>query len=27
LLEKCGHDPWNETSAKKPFYDLLEKEI
>ena len=27
LLEKCGHEPWNETSAKKPFYDLLEKEI
>ena len=27
LLEKCGHEPWNEISAKKAFYDLLEEEI
>ena len=27
LLEKCGHEPWNEISAKKSFYDILEKEI
>ena len=27
LLEKCGHEPWNEISAKKSFYGVLEKEI
>lgn len=27
LLEKCGHEPWNEISAKNAFYDLLEQEI
>jgi pimeloyl-ACP methyl ester carboxylesterase len=27
LLEKCGHEPWNEISAKNFFYDILEKEI
>jgi pimeloyl-ACP methyl ester carboxylesterase len=27
LLEDCGHEPWNEISAKNAFYDLLEKEI
>jgi len=27
LLEKCGHEPWNEISAKNSFYDLLEKEL
>ena len=27
LLDKCGHEPWNEISAKNAFYDLLEKEI
>ena len=27
LLEKCGHEPWNEISAKNSFYDILEKEI
>ena len=27
LLENCGHEPWNEISAKKSFYDILEKEI
>ena len=27
LLEKCGHEPWNEISAKKSFYDILEKEL
>jgi pimeloyl-ACP methyl ester carboxylesterase len=27
LLEKCGHEPWNEIYAKNAFYDLLEKEI
>ena len=27
LLKKCGHEPWNEISAKKSFYGVLEKEI
>jgi pimeloyl-ACP methyl ester carboxylesterase len=27
LLEKCGHEPWNEVSAKNIFYNILEKEI
>ncbi len=27
LLEKCGHEPWNEISAKNPFFDILEQEI
>jgi len=27
LLEECGHEPWNEISAKKSFYGILEKEI
>jgi len=27
LLEKCGHEPWNEIAAKNSFYDLLEKEL
>jgi pimeloyl-ACP methyl ester carboxylesterase len=27
LLEKCGHEPWNEIHAKQAFYDILEREI
>ncbi len=27
LLEKCGHDPWNETYAYKHFYEILEAEL
>ena len=27
LLEKCGHQPWNEREAKDMFYRILKKEI
>ena len=27
LLEKCGHRPWIERSARDRFYDILEKEL
>ncbi|NBI27950.1 alpha/beta fold hydrolase [Chengkuizengella marina] len=27
LLEKCGHSPWKERSAKKQFYKILQREI
>ena len=27
LLAKCGHEPWNELSAKDLFYNILEQEI
>ena len=27
LLEKCGHEPWNEKAARDIFYDILRKEI
>jgi pimeloyl-ACP methyl ester carboxylesterase len=27
LLEKCGHEPWNEITARNIFYDILEKEL
>jgi len=27
LLEKCGHEPWNEIPAKNAFFDILEMEI
>jgi len=27
LLEKCGHRPWMERSARDRFYDILKKEI
>jgi pimeloyl-ACP methyl ester carboxylesterase len=27
LLEKCGHEPWSEISAKDSFYSILENEI
>jgi pimeloyl-ACP methyl ester carboxylesterase len=27
LLEKCGHEPWSEISAKDAFYSNLENEI
>lgn len=27
LLEKCGHDPWNEKHAKEAFYEILRREI
>jgi pimeloyl-ACP methyl ester carboxylesterase len=27
LLEKCGHEPWNEVSAKNIFYNILEREL
>jgi pimeloyl-ACP methyl ester carboxylesterase len=26
LLPKCGHAPWREKDARKPFFDLLAKE-
>jgi pimeloyl-ACP methyl ester carboxylesterase len=26
LLPKCGHAPWREKEARKPFFDLLDKE-
>jgi pimeloyl-ACP methyl ester carboxylesterase len=27
LLEKCGHEPWNEVHAKQTFFNILEEEI
>lgn len=27
LLEKCGHSPWRERSARDRFYDILKSEI
>jgi len=27
LLERCGHRPWIERSARDRFYDILEKEL
>jgi pimeloyl-ACP methyl ester carboxylesterase len=27
LLERCGHTPWNERSARDDFYGVLKKEI
>jgi len=27
LLEKCGHRPWIERSARDRFYNILEKEL
>jgi pimeloyl-ACP methyl ester carboxylesterase len=27
LLEKCGHEPWNEKHASRGFYELLQKEL
>jgi pimeloyl-ACP methyl ester carboxylesterase len=27
LLEKCGHEPWNEIISKNFFYSMLEKEL
>ncbi|MDH5706334.1 MAG: alpha/beta hydrolase [Candidatus Aminicenantes bacterium] len=27
LLEKCGHQPWIERSAKDRFYDILKSEV
>jgi len=27
LLEKCGHEPWNEIPEKNAFFDILEMEI
>jgi pimeloyl-ACP methyl ester carboxylesterase len=27
LLEKCGHEPWNEKHACGQFYELLQKEL
>ncbi|MBN1176754.1 MAG: alpha/beta hydrolase [Dehalococcoidales bacterium] len=27
LLEKCGHEPWQEKSARAKFYEVLKKEI
>jgi pimeloyl-ACP methyl ester carboxylesterase len=27
LLEKCGHEPWNERYAKEEFYSILMQEI
>jgi pimeloyl-ACP methyl ester carboxylesterase len=27
LLEKCGHEPWHEMSAKNAFYTILEHEL
>jgi pimeloyl-ACP methyl ester carboxylesterase len=27
ILEKCGHEPWNEAFAREKFYDILLKEL
>jgi pimeloyl-ACP methyl ester carboxylesterase len=27
LIEKCGHEPWNEKYAKEKFYSILSKEL
>ena len=27
LLEKCGHEPWNEKYSRKEFFSLLEQEL
>lgn len=27
LIEKCGHEPWNERTAKDEFYKILTKEL
>jgi pimeloyl-ACP methyl ester carboxylesterase len=27
LMEKCGHEPWCEISAKESFYNVLEEEL
>jgi len=27
LLEKCGHEPWQEKYARDKFYEILKKEI
>lgn len=27
LLEKCGHNPWNEKHAKDEFYEILNREL
>lgn len=27
ILDECGHSPWNEVSAKNPFYQFLYKEL
>ncbi len=27
LLERCGHEPWNEKHARKRFYEIMVREI
>lgn len=27
ILDECGHSPWNEVYAKKPFFEFLYKEL
>lgn len=27
LLDKCGHEPWNEINCKNNFYDILNQEL
>lgn len=27
VIEKCGHTPWKERQARKPFYEILRQEL